>query len=124
MWEPINGEGVTDSESAGDITFVAPVVFLRRADVPAVNAMGCHVWALFPAGGARGLWLKSKLPFRQAYADSLGWRREEQSKLRMMSAWGMRRSHSVSGNLGSHVASPEQKWIFQVWMALSAALRR
>jgi hypothetical protein len=41
-----------------------------------------------------------------------------------MSAWGMRSSHSVRGNLGLHVARPEQKWYIQVWMARSAALWR
>ena len=36
----------------------------------------------------------------------------------------MRRSHLVRGNLELQVARPEQKWFFQAWMALSAALRR
>jgi hypothetical protein len=41
-----------------------------------------------------------------------------------MPACGMRRFHSVRGNLRSHVARPEHKWFFLVWIARSAELRR
>ena len=45
-------------------------------------------------GGARGVALKSKLLFILAGAERLGFVREERSRLRVRTDWGMRRSHS------------------------------
>jgi hypothetical protein len=44
--EPIGGESISDAKGAWKVTFVAAVMFSRRTDVPAVNAVGCHVVAL------------------------------------------------------------------------------
>ena len=68
--------------------------------------------------------MKSKLPKRQAWAESLGWRLEERRWFRVMSHWGRRRSHSLSGKFGSQEQRPAMKWFLKVWMARSAALRR
>ena len=61
------------------------------------------------SGGARGVSLKSKLPFMEAWAEILGFVREERSRLRARNAWGMRWSHYWDGNLGSQEASPAQR---------------
>ena len=60
-------------------------------------------------GGARGVALKSKLTFMAAWAEKLGFVREERSILRVMTSWGMRRYHSWDGKLGSQETSPEQR---------------
>ena len=60
-------------------------------------------------GGARGVALKSKLPFMAAWAERLGFVREERSRLRVRTDWGMRRSHSWDVKLGSQEASPAQR---------------
>ena len=60
-------------------------------------------------GGARGVALKSKLLFMAEWAERLGFVREERSRLRVMTAWGMIRSHSWDGKLGSQEASTEQR---------------
>jgi hypothetical protein len=39
MGKPIDGEGVADAESAGDVAFVATVVLDGRADVPPIHAV-------------------------------------------------------------------------------------
>ena len=44
--EPVYCERVTDSECAWYVAFVAPIMLKRRADVPSVDAMGCHVCSL------------------------------------------------------------------------------
>jgi hypothetical protein len=46
MGEPVNGEGVAYAERAGNVTLVATIVFCRRADVPAIEAMRGHVGTL------------------------------------------------------------------------------
>ena len=46
VWEPVDGQCVTDAEGAGDIALVAAVVFDGWADVPAVDAVGSHVQTL------------------------------------------------------------------------------
>ncbi len=46
MGEPVDGEGVADAEGAGDVAFVASVMFGGGADVPAIDAVRCHVAAL------------------------------------------------------------------------------
>ena len=71
-----------------------------------------------------GVRLKSKLPFRHAYADSFRCRRDERNRLSVGSACSHMRSHSETGKSGSQVARPALKWFFQVWIARSAALRR
>ena len=57
-------------------------------------------------GGERGVALKSKFPFMVEWAERLGFMLEERSILRMRTAWGMRRSNSWDGKLGSQEASP------------------
>jgi hypothetical protein len=44
--EPIDSEGIADSEGAWYVALVATVVLEGGADVPAVDAMGCHVASL------------------------------------------------------------------------------
>ena len=46
MREPIDGKGIANAESAGDVALVAAVVFGGGTNVPAINTMRCHVWAL------------------------------------------------------------------------------
>ena len=60
-------------------------------------------------GGARGVALKSKFLLMDAWAESLGFVREYRSRLIVITAWGMRRSHSWEGNLGLQEASPAQR---------------
>ena len=60
-------------------------------------------------GGVRGVALNPKLPFMAAWAESLGFVREERSRLRVRTAWVMRRSYYWDGKLGSQEASPEQR---------------
>ena len=48
-----------------------------------------------------------------AWAEKLGFVREDQIRLRVRTAWGMRRSHSWEGKLGSQEASPAQKVIIE-----------
>ena len=45
-------------------------------------------------GGARGVWLKLKLPKVAVYAERLGWRREDRRIFNMMSHCGNNLSHS------------------------------
>jgi hypothetical protein len=58
--EPVDGKGVTDAESARDITLVASVMLGGWANVPAVNTLWGHVVALVrcdvhdDAGAGRG----------------------------------------------------------------------
>ena len=59
-------------------------------------------------GEARGVVLKSKFPLMAEWAESLGFVREKRSRLRVITAWGMRRSHSWEGKLGSQEVSPVQ----------------
>ena len=60
-------------------------------------------------GGTRGVAFKSKFPLMAAWAERIGFVREERSRLRVITAWGMRRSHSWDGKLGSQEASPSQR---------------
>ena len=60
-------------------------------------------------GGARGMALKSKLSFMAAWAEMIRFVREARSRLRLRTAWGMRRSHSWDGKLGSQEASTAQR---------------
>ena len=45
-------------------------------------------------GGARGVWLKLKLPKVAAYAEIFGWRLEERGIFKVMSHCGNNLSHS------------------------------
>ena len=56
-------------------------------------------------GTASGVLLKLKFPKRQAWVDSLGWRLEERRWFRVMSHWGRRQSHSLSGTSGSQAGT-------------------
>ena len=60
-------------------------------------------------GGARGVVLKSKIPLMVAWAERLGFVREVQRRLRVITAWGMRRSHSWEEKLESQEVSPAQR---------------
>ena len=42
------------------------------------------------------------------WAERLGFVREDRSRLRLITAWGMRRSHYWEGKLGLQEASPAQ----------------
>jgi hypothetical protein len=56
--EPVDGQGVVDAKGAEDAAFVAVAVLSGWANVPAVNAVGCHVVALV---GTR--WLRQVTTF-------------------------------------------------------------
>ena len=75
-------------------------------------------------GGARGVALKSKFLLMAAWAERLGFVREDQRRLRVIAAWGMRLSHSWEGKLGSQDASPAQRWYLNVRIARTEALRQ
>ena len=60
-------------------------------------------------GGARRVALNSKLPLMTAWAERLVFVWEEWGRLRVSTAWGMRRYHSWEGKLGSQEASPVQR---------------
>ena len=76
------------------------------------------------SGGARGIALKSKLLLMAAWVERLGFVREYRIRLRVRTAWGMRRSQSWEGKLGLQEASPEQRLLLNVRITHSAALRR
>ena len=48
------------------------------------------------------------------WAERLGFVWEDESRLRVITAWGMRRSHSREGKLGLQEASPAQRWFLNV----------
>ena len=60
-------------------------------------------------GGARAVRLKLKLPKEAAYAERLGWRREDRRRFNVMSHCGNNLSHSWIGKFGSSVAIPARK---------------
>ena len=60
-------------------------------------------------GGARGVALMSKLPFMAAWKERLGFVKEELSRLRVRTSWGIKRYHYWYGKLGPQEASPAQR---------------
>ena len=60
-------------------------------------------------GEARGFQLELKLPKVAAYAERLGWRREDCRRFNVMSHCGNNLSHSWIGKFGSSVAIPDRK---------------
>ena len=60
-------------------------------------------------GGTRGVRLKLKLPKVAAYAERLGWQREDRRRFNVMSHCGNNLSHSWIEKFGSSVASPAKK---------------
>ena len=70
-------------------------------------------------GGASGVALKSKIPWRYVWYDSSVFTFESLKRFRVMRHCGMRRSHSDTGNLVSVLARPDKK-ISQVMIARSA----
>ena len=60
-------------------------------------------------GGERGVLLYLKLSKVAAYADRLGWRREERRRFKVMSHCGNNMSHYCIGKFGSSVAVPARK---------------
>ena len=60
-------------------------------------------------GGARGVALKSKFPLMAAWSERLGFVQEDQSRLRVITAWWVSRSHSWEENLGAQEASLAQR---------------
>ena len=75
-------------------------------------------------GGPSGVAIKLKAPCSWAYAESLLLMVDVRSRLRVMVAWSMRRSHRCLGNDGSHEHRVEMKWFLKVRIARSAALAR
>ena len=59
-------------------------------------------------GGARGVSLKSKFPLMAAWAERIGFVREDKRRLRVITARLMRRYHYWEGKLGSQEASLAQ----------------
>ena len=57
-------------------------------------------------GGTRGVRLKLKLPKVAAYAERLGWRREDRRRFSVMSHCGNSLSHSWIGKFGLSMAIP------------------
>ena len=54
-----------------------------------------YLWTkTFVTGGARGVALKSKFPLMATWAKRLGFLREDCSRLRVITTWGVRQSHS------------------------------
>ena len=60
-------------------------------------------------GGAKGVALKLKFTLMAAWAERIGFVREERRRLIVITAWGMRRSHSRKGKLGLQEASLMQR---------------
>ena len=60
-------------------------------------------------GGARGVRLKLKFMKVAAYAERLGWRREDCRRFKVMSHCGNNLSHSWIGKFGSSVAIPARE---------------
>ena len=56
--------------------------------------LGCLMDEDMGDGGARGVWLKLKLPKVSAYAERLGWRQEERRIFKVISHCGNNLSHS------------------------------
>ena len=46
MWKPVDSECVVDAVGTRDAALVATVVLFGRANLPAVDAMWCHVGSL------------------------------------------------------------------------------
>ena len=46
MWKPVDSECVADAAGTWNVALVATVVLFGRANVPAVDAMWCHVGSL------------------------------------------------------------------------------
>jgi hypothetical protein len=44
--EPVDGESISSAKGTGYVALVTAVVLGGRADVPAIDAFGCHVGAL------------------------------------------------------------------------------
>ena len=60
-------------------------------------------------GEARGANRKSKYTLMHEYVEIVRKRHEELKRFKVMPAWRIIMSQLVSGNLGSHVARPDQK---------------
>jgi hypothetical protein len=60
-------------------------------------------------GGASGVRLKSKCPWKYAHADNLGLSRDPRRRLRVMTAWSMSRSHKCKGKSLSTLHNPAMK---------------
>ena len=92
---------------------------------------GAHVprwldfsWAMhLVPGGARGVALKSWIPWSYSWADSFGLILDVCSMLRVSSAWSSRRHHRCKGKFLSTEHKPLMKWFLNVLMARSAAFR-
>ena len=75
-------------------------------------------------GEERGVWLKLKLPKVAAYAERLGWWREERRRFKLMSHCGNNMYHYWIWAFGSSVAIPARIWCFYVWIERSVAFWR
>ena len=60
-------------------------------------------------GEAGGVSLKSKFLLMAVWAERLGFVREDWSRLRVITAWGIRQYHYWEVKLGSQESSPAQR---------------
>jgi hypothetical protein len=75
-------------------------------------------------GGASGVRLQSKAPLSWVCAERRGLICEPRMRFRQISACGSNLSHRFSGKLRSVLLSAAMKWLLNVRIARSAALRR
>jgi hypothetical protein len=110
---------------------VAVIVFGGRAGIPSIDAMRFHVGALVGcdmnnngcAGKSKGA-LVEGVDAIETGVGGKSWLASGRTQ-EIERDVGLRHEEAAfsEGNLGSHVARPEQKWFFQVWIARSAELR-
>ena len=89
----------------------------RRDNIPSIDACvekegqveDYSLTKTLVKGGAMGLALKLKFMLMAAWAERLGFLREDRSRLRVITAWGTRQYHSRDGKLGSQEASLVQR---------------
>ena len=83
------------------ITFDTTIVFQLWSNVPSIFSMGCPIFRVvyfewtntLVTGSASGVALKSKLPWKYAWGDSLWFILEFRKIFRVITACGMRQSH-------------------------------
>ena len=88
-----------------------------RTDIPSVNAMihptstslRLSVKITFVPGDASGDRLKSNAPLKYTHADNSGFIQHVHNKFNVISHCYNIISHSLTGDLGSHVANPTSR---------------
>ena len=73
--------------------------------------------------GANGILLKSKVPNKWAWAETVGTVLDWRNRLMVNLAWGRCLSHSVTGKAGSVPQRIATEWFLELLMATSAMLR-